>query len=329
MRDARGAATAVLAASAATALLALAIFAGSRGLRDYDAALVTYTLGTLVGVFALSYRLARFLERPATRRLAARGLAERACFSFAGSVESLVTQRFIRARGRERFIAHVCLSWGTLLATAVTLPLVFGWLRFETRSHDTHTYRLTSIGVTLLEFHADSLTRHVLFNLLNVSAVAVMVGAGLWLRRRLRDRGARVGQRFVADVLPLLLLLLVAASGLLLTASAKLLGGRGYAPIALLHAASVIGTLLYVPFGKLFHVVQRPLHLAVAARRRADARRPAPLCPSCGEAFAGAAQLADLRRVLAEVGLDGAPDCCPACRRRLLGFAQGLAMGRS
>jgi hypothetical protein len=335
-------APAAAAGAAAVALLAAAIAAGSRGLRDYDLALLPYTIGVLVAAFAAAYRYALWLRRPPTalywRRawplLRGRGGA---AFAARFAWESFLTQRFVRRRGRGRWLAHLALAWGTLLAGAVTFPLVFGWLHFEARPDDPAWYRVVAVGQVLAEFHTASAARYVLFNLLNLAAVMVIAGALLALRRRLRDPGARAAQRFVQDLLPLLLLLAVSITGLTLTFSAHLLGGRGYAPLSLIHALVVGGTLIYLPFGTLFHVVQRPAHLAVALYRRAGAAGAPATCTSCGEAYASAMHVADLKVVLAEVGQDwsvGGPvehyaHVCPRCRRRLLGFTQGRLPGRA
>src|SRR5215475_8238578 len=48
-------------------LLAVAIFAGSRNLRNVDAALVGYTFACLFAAFAVAYRYSMWLQRPPTR----------------------------------------------------------------------------------------------------------------------------------------------------------------------------------------------------------------------------------------------------------------------
>lgn len=53
-------------------------------------------------------------------------------------------------------------------------------------------------------------------------------------------------------------------TGLLLTASYTWMKGYAYDFLAILHAATVIVTLLYLPFGKLFHIFQRPAQLGVS-----------------------------------------------------------------
>ena len=67
----------------------------------------------------------------------------------------------------------------------------------------------------------------------------------------------------------------------------------------------MIGALLYLPFGKFFHIFQRPAQLGVklyqAARR---ARTRAPTARAADERFASRMQIDDLRRVLPELGFD-------------------------
>ena len=53
-----------------------------------------------------------------------------------GTGSNLLAQNFIRKRSQMRWFAHFCFAWGCLLATAVTFPLVFGWVHFETRPDD-------------------------------------------------------------------------------------------------------------------------------------------------------------------------------------------------
>jgi NNP family nitrate/nitrite transporter-like MFS transporter len=187
------------------------------------------------------------------------------------------------------------------------------------------------------EFHTRSLARYVMFNLLNLSAVMVIFGATLALRRRLRDPGSRARQQFGNDIVPLLLLIAISATGLMLTLSTHLLDGYAYAAISLIHAFVVTGTLLYLPFGKLFHVLQRPAQLGVALYRRANEASPLAACRVCHEGFAGAMHVSDLKNVLGEVDLEWTwpgpaahyAEVCPRCRRRLFGFTQGRLWGRT
>jgi hypothetical protein len=107
---------------------------------------------------------------------------------------------------------------------------------------------------------------------------------------------------------------------------------RGYAYefLAILHAATVIVTLLWLPFGKLFHVFQRPAQLGVGFYKDAGLREQQAQCRRCGRAFASATMVRDLTVVERELGfryeLRGGghyQDVCPRCRRALFGLSQG------
>ncbi len=326
-------------------VLAAGIAAGSRGFKDYDLALLPYTLGVLFAAFTVAYRYSVWLQRPATRVYWTRGwqllfrrpeFVKNVLLLARSGRDNLVAQTFIKHRGTMRWVAHFCFAWGSTVAGAVTFPLVFGWLRFGARPSDPSFYQVVVMGWVMTEFHTQSLTRYVMFNLLNASAVLVIFGASRALRRRLRDPEALARQQFGNDIMPLLLLIAISLTGLMLTFSTHLLRGAGYQAISLVHACVVSGTLLYLPFGKFFHIFQRPAQLSVALYRQANAAAPLA-CRSCGENFAGAMHVADLKQVLAEVDLDWRlqgpvthyAEVCPRCRRRLFGFTQGVLMGRN
>ncbi|PYQ55334.1 MAG: MFS transporter [Acidobacteria bacterium] len=338
--------TGLTAGASVASLLAVGIVLGSEGLRHYDLALLPYTIGVVLASFAVAYRYAVWLRRPPTQVYWTRGwqlflrredAPRNVLFLLRSAYDNLFAQKFIHRRGGGRWIAHFCLAWGCLLAGAVTFPLVFGWMHFETRAGDPRWYRVLVVGAVVGEFHTRSLARYVVFNLLNVSAVMVIFGAGLALRRRLLDPGTMARQQFGNDIVPLLLLIAISATGLMLTFSMHVLHGRGYPVISLVHAFTVTATLLYLPFGKLFHVFQRPAQLGVAFYRRANEASPPATCRVCGEGFAGRMHVDDLKGVLSGVGLDWPlpgraghyADVCPRCRRRLVGFTQGLLMERS
>jgi hypothetical protein len=98
----------------------------------------------------------------------------------------------------------------------------------------------------------------------------------------------------------------------------------------------VIFTLLYLPFGKFFHIFQRPAQLGVAFYRETGARGEAARCARCGEAFASRMHIDDLKQVERELGIryeaakSRTPDkttvhyqdICPACRRKSLALTQ-------
>jgi NNP family nitrate/nitrite transporter-like MFS transporter len=126
----------------------------------------------------------------------------------------------------------------------------------------------------------------------------------------------------------------IAVTGLAMTVSVTWLRGSFYAFLAILHAITVITGLLYLPFGKFFHIFQRPAQLGVKVYQDAGARGPAATCRRCGRAFASAMHVADLKVVLPQLGFDyAAPeqgwhwqDVCPACKRAALATAQQRVM---
>ena len=75
----------------------------------------------------------------------------------------------------------------------------------------------------------------------------------------------------------------------MLTASYTWMRGYAYEFLAILHAVTVIVTLLWLPFGKLFHIFQRPAQLGVGFYKDAGARGEQARCRRCGAAFASAA----------------------------------------
>jgi hypothetical protein len=247
-------------------------------------------------------------------------------------------QNFIRRRGVYRWIMHVCLSGGCTLAFAITFPLVFGWVHFEPGADNAEVYRVQLLGFNAGRFNVHSVQAWLMFNLLNISAVLVMIGLALAGIRRLVNAGERAVQTFAEDILPLLLIFAVSASGLMLTVSYKLLSGRGHSQVAVFHTISVIALLFYIPFGKLFHMFQRTCALCVSLYKEAGATGPRAHCRGCGEDYASELHISDLKSVLDQLGFDyrfATPrgeahyqDICPACRRRALALHQGRSLGR-
>jgi hypothetical protein len=323
-----------LAGVGAAGVLTAGVLLGSRRLRDFDPVLLTYTFGVVFSAAVVAYRFAVWLRRPPTRILARRGLglflrgnvAANALYVLRLLGNTFAAQRFIRNRSLIRWITHALIAWGTMIAAAVTFPLVFGWLHFESRKGDPSTFLVVLFGLPVGAFGADSPVRYLMFNLLNISAVMVIAGVSLAIRRRLGEPAALARQQFGNDLIPLLLLLAISLTGLALTFSAHALRGEGYPVLSLIHALAVSVTLLYLPFGKLFHAFQRPLHLAVLLRRRDEPVDRKAACVRCGDPFAGADHVGDLAGVLRESGLALAVDLCPRCKRRRLGRAQRVTI---
>jgi hypothetical protein len=146
------------------------------------------------------------------------------------------------------------------------------------------------------------------------------------------DRGAAALQQFGEDYLPLIALFAISMTGLMLTASYTWMRGYAYDFLAILHAVTVILTLLWLPFGKFFHIFQRPAQLGVAFYKEAGKRSEQALCRQCGESFASKMHVEDLIEVERQLGYQYAlPQheaghyqwICPRCRRALLAIAQG------
>lgn len=324
-------------------LVALAIAVlGSGNLRWFDAALVGYLFGTLFAVFAVVYRYLIWLRRPPTARLSRRGWEAfrrpgrrgRNLVVLPGLVVSnLLVQSFIRSRSRSRWLAHQLVFWGCMLAASVTFPLVFGLLHFESVGQNGRVYRTVVGPVDTFSFDSRSVVGWVTFHLLDIAAVLVLGGVFIFLSRRLRDPGALAIERS-NDFLALAGLFAVSVTGLSLTASNLWMEGRFYVFLNTVHALTVILGLMYIPFGKLFHIFQRPANLGVAYYKREGAEGVQQHCDRCGEAFASRLQMTDLKEVLPQMGFDYSTDeggnfqdHCPTCRRRLVTLAQTQRVG--
>lgn len=332
---------AALWALAATALLGALIVVGSRDLAHFDAALVGYTFATLFATFGIAYRFSMWVRRPPTRMYWRRGW--RLFFEprhLAGNLAELgrrfllefAANRFIFRRAALRGAAHWLIMWGCLLAAAITFPLSWGWLHFETVPGRLDRYRAFAFGYPAAEFGVGSALAFLTFHGLVWASFLVLAGVMLAFRRRMIDHGAGAVQQFGEDVLPLLLLGSVSVTGLMLTASYTWMKGYAYEFLAIVHAVTVIFTLLWLPFGKLFHVFQRPAQLGVGFYKDAGRRGEQAACGRCGAAFAPAAMVRDLRQVEVELGfryevgggaVEHYQEVCPKCRRALFGLAQG------
>jgi hypothetical protein len=92
----------------------------------------------------------------------------------------------------------------------------------------------------------------------------------------------------------------------------------------------VIAGLIFLPFGKFFHIFQRPAQLGVKLYQEAGKQDPGSACPRCGERFASEMHIRDLNIVLPQLGFDYTipgsnytwQNLCPACKRKALASAQ-------
>jgi NNP family nitrate/nitrite transporter-like MFS transporter len=321
-----------------TGLLVAAIVVGSRNLQNFDPALVIYTFATIFATWGVVYHYRVWLDKPPTKVYWERGwqlfrdqgilksLARVAILA----VRHLLAQEFIHRRSALRWWMHQFIFWGCVLAVLITFPLVFGWISFQTLPNDQNTYVTLVYGFPVMTFRLHTLFAEMLFHGLDVSAILVLGGIGLSLWRRFRDRGAQAVQSFALDFLPIILLFAICVTGLALTVSQNWLRGEFYSFLAILHAITVIAALLYLPFGKFFHIFQRPAQLGVKLYQAAGKAGEPAVCRRCGEPFASRMHIEDLKRVLPQVGLDyelgtsGAnwQDLCPTCKRKSLSLAQ-------
>jgi hypothetical protein len=322
-----------------------AIYFGSRRLRDFDVALVPYAGASLFSAFGLGYRYSMWLTKPPTRLYWRRGWRLFFAPSQVGRnlvrlaslfAVNIVAQRFIEKRSPLRWAAHWCIFWGCILAAAVTFPLSFGWIHFETAGRAQDVYQAFVFGVHVFTFHLESPIAPLVFNVLDISALLVIAGVSLAMWRRGRDRGALAVQQFGADLFPLVMLFAVSITGIFLTASTHYMRGLHFGFLSQLHAVTVVFTLLYLPFGKFFHIFQRPAQLGVAFYREAGANGEEARCARCGEPFASEMHIEDLKQIERELGIAyGAmdtrvhyQDVCPMCRRKNLALTQDALWSR-
>ncbi|GAA4839819.1 hypothetical protein GCM10023235_14060 [Kitasatospora terrestris] len=326
-----------MVATGASVLLLVAIVLGSRGLRDFDSALVPYAVATVFLTFGVVYRYTVWVSAPAARRLFKEGW--RAALSWENLKHSptalpkmiatyLGFQKFLGARSHARWAAHQLIFWGCLLAAAITFPLTWGWFTFTADSATGPGYEMRLWGVKLFGFDSESFFGWVLYHGLDLAAVMVIGGAGYFLWRRMRDREAMTGQRFGYDFVPLLALLTISVTGLLLTFSEIYLHGGGYEFLSILHMASVVLTLVYLPFGKFFHIVQRPAAVGMqlfkyTSRKKDDPTGEVFACKRCGQPVDTVAYVENLRGTMRDLklGFDEWAEYCPRCKRVLRGGA--------
>jgi hypothetical protein len=326
-----------------TSILGALIVFGSRNLAHFDAALVGYTFATLFATFGITYRYAVWLQRPPTRMYWRRGwqvfVAPRAFLRNLVTlgrrvVSELAFNRFIFKRATLRGAAHWLIMWGCLLAAAITFPLVWGWIHFESVPGDLESYRAFLFGFPAGDLRLGSFLAYLAFHGLVWASFLVLAGVMLAFRRRMIDHGAAAVQQFGEDILPLLLLCAISVTGLMLSVSYTWMKGYAYDFLAILHAVTVIVTLIFLPFGKFFHIFQRPAQLGVAFYKDAGERGEQARCARCGREYASAAMVRDLAVVERQLGfryetsvpgVDHYQKVCPRCRRALLGMAQAAA----
>lgn len=325
----------------ATIVLGALIVVGSRDLAHFDAALVAYTVSVLFATFGLTYRYTMWLQRPPTALYWKRGwqVFLRSGYRLRNLVawlrrvfSDVISNQFIFARDWLRGATHMLIMWGCILAIVITFPLVFGWLHFETVPGNLELYRAYVFGFPTFIFPVDSIFAFFAFHGLVWSSFIVIAGVMLAMRRRMREEGAVALQLFTEDFLPLILLFAVSLTGLMLTASYTWMKGYAYDFIAISHAVTVIATFLWLPFGKFFHIFQRPAQLGVRFYKDVGEAEEAAHCRRCGDSFTSRMHVEDLIEVEKDLGyqyempgsdVEHYQWICPPCRRAVVAQAQG------
>jgi hypothetical protein len=337
-------------AAASVAVLCVLIYVGSRGLRDFDSALIGYAVATVFAVAAIVYRYTLWLTRPPTWRYFKAGWANflswRNFLRYTALIPrawwtDIFGQTFILKRSRQRWLMHMSIFWGVMLSLAVTVPLTFGWIRFTYLPPD--DYAAWFFGFPVFRFPIEAGTGFAVFHVLDWTAGLLIVGLAIALIRRTSDAGLLATQRLGWDLLPLVLLFAIAVTGLALTASSLWWQGRFYWFISLLHQTTVVGWLLSIPFGKFFHIVQRPASIGVLLYQTVNqdvehygAQHQTGACRRCGQALPSAQFVRDLTETLTDLGMrydlgqqhGWLQEYCPTCKRLLRGQAYYQVMGR-
>ncbi len=338
--------------------LALLIYLGSGNFAHFDPALFWYAVVSIISTFAVGYRFTVWIQRPASKMYFKRGLQllfksrpvststnntfkKRQIFNpltLALSLKIYLGQAFIFNRSPYRWIMHLCISGGCTLAFAVTFPLVFGWAHFDISPLSAEIYIMKFFGVEVDQFSIHSIKAFITFNLLNIAAIIVLIGLIMAAYRRMTDKGELATQSFYEDILPLLLIAIVTVTGLALTVSYKFMGGYKHQTMAVIHMFSVFALILYIPFGKLFHMFQRLLHLFVALYKNDGIHSEKATCKCCQNSFASLMHVNDLKTILDQLGFNFRfpnsqteihyQEICPPCRRKLLVLNQGKGLGR-
>jgi hypothetical protein len=291
----------------AAIILTLLIALGSRGFHWFDASLIGYAVATIFAVAAVTYKYTFWIARPPTWRYWWRSWQLFLSYEnfrhytilIPRAIGDLFAQQFIRRRGWYRWVTHQCIFWGVFLSCLITFPLTFGWLRF------TQTvigqYQIWFFGFPLFPFPVDSLFGFVIIHALDFTALLLLVGLILAFHRRFHDLALIAVQRFRFDIVPLALLLAIVVSGLALTVDSAWLGGAYYWYISLTHQAIVVLWLISLPFGKFFHLIERPATVGIELYWRTGENTEMQRCPRCGEEFAPVRFIQDLKKTLYDV----------------------------
>lgn len=304
--------TALIKATIAAVLVIVLVLIGSRNLQNFDAALYAYLIGTVFAIFGIAYRYSVWIQRPPTRlywRRSMQFLFSKYFFPYLFRstklfFRNILFQRFIAYRSRTRWIGHFLLAFGCMLAFAITIPLTFGWIHFVLKPGDDTTYYALLFGFEAGSFQLGSPLAFIAFHGLVWSSVLVTIGAVIMMKRRFTDGGLIATQTFENDWLPLILLIAISVTGLGISYDYTFLEGKTYQFMAVTHAITVILFLIWLPFGKFFHIYQRLAQLGANLYKTEGKRRGMAVCPHTKEEFATQTHVDDLKMVTKELGFD-------------------------
>ena len=168
-------------AGLATVLLLLLIYLGSRGLKDFDSALIGYAVATVFATAAITYRYILWVTRPPTWRYFRAGWANFLSWQNFRRYTSLIPvawwrdifgQTFILQRSFQRWVMHLSIFWGVVLSCLITFPLTFGWIRFSLVPPD--QYQFWFFGLPIFQFPVEAGTGFAFFHALDFTAVLLI-----------------------------------------------------------------------------------------------------------------------------------------------------------
>ena len=327
-----------IVAATLTGFLATFIVLLGWQLFEFDRALFVYAQALILSATLTAYRMAIWIHRPPTLVIYERALSMlRSPRNLVALVTHLGTRitsyfalnQFVWKRGLNRWAAHWPIMIGCLMALGIVVPLILGWVWFETPADDLHSYKVMLFGNHLRTIPVNGIEAFLAFHGLVWASFPVVIGCSVALWRRLRDRGDQATQTFVNDLMPLLILLSIAITGLLMTISYTFLAGALHTPLAWIHCVIVCGTLIWLPYSKLFHIPQRSLKLAHMVYEHESQSSGKAACSRCGDEYAEQQHVDDLVEVQKRLGYryelnsQHFQQVCPRCRRAVLVIAQG------
>lgn len=286
--------------------------AGSMNLQNYDAALMIYFFGTISMTFGLAYRHTIWMQRPPTKKYWVRTWE----FMFSKdywvyskqmaslSVKNIAFQKFIYPRGKMRWWGHFLLATGCLISFGVTFGLTFGWMHFTLQDGTTDTYETHFFGMTVMTFKLNTLLALILFHILVWTAIMVIIGCLIMMHRRFVDEGQLAVQWFERDWLPLFLLVIVSVTGLGIWFDYSFLEGKMSQFMAITHAITVAMFLIWIPFGKFFHIFQRPAQVGACVYRSEGTKRGMQKCLYTGKEYTTSMHIDDLKEITKEMGFN-------------------------